>query len=182
MTINPPRIAVAGAGLIGKRHIEEVDASADADAGRRSSTRARPRRSWPRSSPCRCTRRWPSCSRADKPDGVILATPNQMHVDGGLECVAAGVPVIVEKPIGDTVEARHPAGRGGRGGRRAGADRAPPQLQPDHGQGPRDRAERRGSARSSPWSARRCSTSPTTTSTRAAAGAVSPAAGRSCST
>ena len=42
---------------------------------------------------------------ADKPDGVILATPNQMHVDGGLECVAAGVPVIVEKPIGDTVEA-----------------------------------------------------------------------------
>jgi predicted dehydrogenase len=24
MTINPPRIAVAGAGLIGKRHVEEV--------------------------------------------------------------------------------------------------------------------------------------------------------------
>ena len=41
---------------------------------------------------------------ADKPDGVILATPNQLHVAGGLECVAAGVPVIVEKPIGDTVE------------------------------------------------------------------------------
>ena len=40
----------------------------------------------------------------DRPDGVILATPNQLHVDGGLECVAAGVPVIVEKPIGDTVE------------------------------------------------------------------------------
>jgi predicted dehydrogenase len=40
----------------------------------------------------------------DKPDGVILATPNRLHVDGGLECVAAGVPVIVEKPIGDTVE------------------------------------------------------------------------------
>jgi predicted dehydrogenase len=40
----------------------------------------------------------------DEPDGVILATPNQLHVEGGLECVAAGVPVIVEKPIGDTVE------------------------------------------------------------------------------
>ena len=39
----------------------------------------------------------------DKPDGIILPTPNQMHVDGGLECVAAGVPVIVEKPIGDNV-------------------------------------------------------------------------------
>ena len=38
------------------------------------------------------------------PDGVILATPNPLHVDGGLECVAAGVPVVVEKPIGHTVE------------------------------------------------------------------------------
>ena len=52
---------------------------------------------------------------ADKPDGVILATPNQLHVDGGLECVAAGVPVIVEKPIGDTVENATETGRGGRG-------------------------------------------------------------------
>jgi predicted dehydrogenase len=39
----------------------------------------------------------------DKPGGIILATPNQMHVDGGLESVAAGVPVIVERPIGDNV-------------------------------------------------------------------------------
>jgi predicted dehydrogenase len=41
---------------------------------------------------------------ADRPDGIILATPNHLHVEGGLECVAAGLPVIVEKPIGDTVE------------------------------------------------------------------------------
>ena len=53
----------------------------------------------------------------DKPDGIILATPNQMHVDGGLECVAAGVPVLVEKPIGDDVDVCHPP-RGGRRGRR----------------------------------------------------------------
>ena len=41
---------------------------------------------------------------ADRPDGLILATPNRMHVEGGLACVAEGLPVIVEKPIGDTVE------------------------------------------------------------------------------
>src|SRR4029078_11205546 len=39
----------------------------------------------------------------EKADGIILATPNQMHVVGGLECIEAGVPVIVEKPIGDSV-------------------------------------------------------------------------------
>ena len=42
---------------------------------------------------------------ADKPDGVILATPNPMHVAGGLECVRPASRCIVEKPIGDTVEA-----------------------------------------------------------------------------
>ena len=44
---------------------------------------------------------------AGRPDGVIIATPNQMHVDNGLECVAAGLPILVEKPIApDTTSAR----------------------------------------------------------------------------
>jgi predicted dehydrogenase len=97
------RIAVAGAGLIGQRHIEEVQACAAADlvaivdpmpaADQIASKYSVPR--------------YASLDElfdSDKPDGVILATPNQLHVEGGLECVAAGVPVIVEKPIGDTLE------------------------------------------------------------------------------
>ena len=40
----------------------------------------------------------------DKPDGVVLATPNHMHVEQGLECIAAGVPCLVEKPVGHTLE------------------------------------------------------------------------------
>jgi predicted dehydrogenase len=39
----------------------------------------------------------------DRPDGVILATPNQLHVPQALQCIAAGVPVMVEKPIATTV-------------------------------------------------------------------------------
>lgn len=97
------RIAVAGAGLIGQRHIEEVVASDAAELAAIVD---------PSPPAVELAERLgvplhPSLAElfaADQPDGVILATPNQLHVDGGLECVAAGVPVIVEKPLGDTVD------------------------------------------------------------------------------
>ena len=98
------RIAVAGAGLIGRRHVEEVVAcpsthlaavvdpapAADAVAGQHGVPRYRS---------------LAELFEQDRPDGVVLATPNQLHVEGGLACVAAGVPTLVEKPVGDTVEA-----------------------------------------------------------------------------
>jgi predicted dehydrogenase len=98
------RIAVAGAGLIGQRHIEEIDASASAELAAivdpfAAAADVAAKFSVPV---------YASLSElfaTDKPDGVILATPNPLHVSGGLECVAAGVPVLVEKPIGATVEA-----------------------------------------------------------------------------
>ena len=95
------RIAVAGAGLIGLRHIEEigrsrstllaaiVDPSPNADA-----VAARERVS-----------RYPSLAALfarDRPDGIVLATPNQLHVEQALVCVAAGIPTLVEKPLAHT--------------------------------------------------------------------------------
>lgn len=97
------RIAVAGAGLIGVRHIEEIQKSDSAvlasiiDPGAAGTEQAS-------EYGVSCYSSLAEAFAADKPDGVILATPNQMHVEGGLECIAAGVPVIVEKPIGDSVE------------------------------------------------------------------------------
>ena len=101
--MEPVRLAVAGAGLIGKRHLEEIERS---DVARLHAI-VEP---GPDGAPLAEQYGVPLYATlselfaAGKPDGVILATPNRLHVEGGPECVAAGVPTIVEKPIGDTVE------------------------------------------------------------------------------
>jgi predicted dehydrogenase len=38
-----------------------------------------------------------------RPQGLIIATPNQTHVSIALDCLARGVAVLVEKPVSDTV-------------------------------------------------------------------------------
>lgn len=40
----------------------------------------------------------------DPPHGVILATPNRLHVEHALQCIDAGLPILLEKPITPTVE------------------------------------------------------------------------------
>ena len=35
----------------------------------------------------------------EKPDGVVLATPTPTHLEQGLNCIQAGLPVLIEKPI-----------------------------------------------------------------------------------
>ena len=40
----------------------------------------------------------------DKPDGLILATPNALHVPQALQCIAAGLPILLEneaRPLTD---------------------------------------------------------------------------------
>src|SRR4051794_22127398 len=96
------RIAVVGAGLIGLRHIEEIRRS----RGARLSAIVDPS---PRAAEVAREAGVPlyasleECFAQDRPDGVVLATPNQLHVEQGLHCVAAGVPVLVEKPIAHTL-------------------------------------------------------------------------------
>ena len=98
------RIAVAGAGLIGARHIEEIVASPNCtlasivDPGPQAADLARKHDVALYASIA-------ECFATDKPEGIVIATPNAMHVEQGLECVAAGVPCLVEKPIGHTLEA-----------------------------------------------------------------------------
>ena len=96
------RIAVAGAGSIGLRHIEEIQKSqaATLSAIIDPSPNARlvaQREGVP------LYQSLQECFADDRPEGVILATPNQMHVEQGLACVEAGIPVLVEKPVAHTL-------------------------------------------------------------------------------
>ena len=97
------RIAVAGAGLIGVRHLEEIAANGQCaiacivDPGPKAAEQAA-RFGVPLVATL-------AEGLATKPDGVILATPNALHVEQGLACIAAGLPTLVEKPLAHTLEA-----------------------------------------------------------------------------
>ena len=96
------RIAVAGAGLIGQVHMKAAQASptctlsavVDPSPGAVATAAA---------ARVPLFKSLAELFAADRPDGIVLATPNQLHVVQGLECIAAGVPQLLEKPIASTV-------------------------------------------------------------------------------
>jgi predicted dehydrogenase len=97
------RIGVVGAGLIGRTHIAVLRSgdpaftlAAVADPAPGAAEEAR-QLGYP------IFAGYEEMLDRAKPDGVIVAVPNQMHVKVGLACVARRIPIVVEKPIADTV-------------------------------------------------------------------------------
>lgn len=96
------RIALAGAGLIGQAHLRVLAAntraviSAIVDPSPASSELAK-----------NLSIPWyqdlDNLLASDRPDAVILATPNQLHVSQTLQCLSDGLPVLLEKPVATTV-------------------------------------------------------------------------------
>jgi predicted dehydrogenase len=96
------RIAVAGAGYIGLAHIAALQASTTcalaaivdpSPAAKKAAAGA----GVPLFSSIE------ELLRKDRPDGIVLATPNQLHVPQALQCLEARLPTFVEKPIAPTV-------------------------------------------------------------------------------
>ncbi len=104
MTHSPVSIAVMGAGLIGKRHIahiaEEPSTALSAIVDPTEESRALA---------ASYTVPWfpdlPALLAHGRPEGLIIATPNQMHLPHGLEAIAAGIPTLIEKPLADDLNA-----------------------------------------------------------------------------
>jgi predicted dehydrogenase len=96
------RIAVAGAGLIGRKHVELIEASPDcvvaaiADPTSEAKTFAETRKI-----------RWYADHHVllerEAPDGMIVASPNALHLATAIDCLERGTPALVEKPVTDTV-------------------------------------------------------------------------------
>ncbi|MGY3172713.1 putative dehydrogenase [Pseudomonas sp. TE12234] len=96
---SPLRIALIGAGIMGQQHYRHLKTLTDAtlcavaDPGPQAATLAA---------------EWGVGYFADhrqmleqaKPDAVIVANPNNLHVSTALDCLAAGVAVLLEKPVG----------------------------------------------------------------------------------
>ncbi len=107
------RLAVIGAGAIGRMHVErarlhpqaEVVAIADPSPAAREFAREEGLRWFADYTPM---------LDEVRPDGAIVATPNATHVDVGLACIARGIPALIEKPVADDVEAAQQLSRAAR--------------------------------------------------------------------
>ena len=96
-------IAVAGAGLIGRRHIELIrqsrscELAAIVDPAPAAAALAH-------DCGVPAYRTLGELFGTRRPDALIAATPNRLHAQYGIECARHGVPVLIEKPIADSLE------------------------------------------------------------------------------
>lgn len=101
--MKPVRLALIGAGAIGRAHLShilanpEVALHAIVDPTAEAADLA-----------AQCgTMHFPDIDAmlaAGRPDGAIIATPTQLHVAHALRIINAGIPALVEKPLADNVE------------------------------------------------------------------------------
>jgi len=107
------RIAIAGLGYIGRAHANAIAEGPDTclaavvDPSSEAAAYAR-ERSVPRHESLR------ELFAGGTPDGVIVATPNALHMEHALACIAAGVPLLLEKPVAPSVAEAHTIQRAAR--------------------------------------------------------------------
>lgn len=97
------RIAIVGAGLVGRRHAAAIWRNPGADVSSIVDP-SEDGRAFAMAHGIPCHSSMAELFAADGPDGVILSTPTPLHVEQGLECVRNNCPVLVEKPISNSAE------------------------------------------------------------------------------
>jgi len=94
-------IGVIGAGLIGRKHLRKIseqpdydlvgiaDVNVDAVAGEFPKTRV--------------FADYRKLLDEARPQAAIIASPNQLHAETGIECARRGIHILIEKPVTDTL-------------------------------------------------------------------------------
>lgn len=97
-------VALLGAGVIGRMHAARMRQHADVVlAGVADPSPAA--REWAASLGVPWAAEPAELLDRVRPGAAIVATPNATHTEVGLACVARRIPLLVEKPVADTVEA-----------------------------------------------------------------------------
>ena len=100
--MNNITIGVIGAGLIGRKHLRKLaersdydlvgiaDVNVDQVAAEHPNTRV--------------LADYRQLLDEARPEAVIIASPNQLHAEAGIECARRGIHILIEKPVTDTLE------------------------------------------------------------------------------
>jgi predicted dehydrogenase len=98
------RIAVIGAGVFGRKHVEFIRKSSTCEVAGIADPSA-DAATYAREQALHHFTDYTALLVKTKPDGAIVAAPNALHVPIGIACAERRLPMLVEKPFSDTVEA-----------------------------------------------------------------------------
>lgn len=100
------RLALVGPGLIGRVHSQLIQKNQSCHLQAVVAPDETCHREYVKTLPAPCSyyHSLQSCLNMEAIDGVIIASPNPFHADQAMECIQAGVPVLIEKPITDNLE------------------------------------------------------------------------------
>jgi predicted dehydrogenase len=96
------RIGVIGAGLIGRKHLRKLAERDDyelvgiADINAEQVAAEQPG--------ARVFADYRKLLDEARPEAVIIASPNQLHAENGIACARAGIHILIEKPVTDTLQ------------------------------------------------------------------------------
>jgi predicted dehydrogenase len=97
------RIAIAGAGYIGQAHLAAAQLSGTVElVALADNSQAAIEIAAKAGVPLYTT--LDDVIAKARPDGIVLATPNPLHLPHALQCMQAGIPILLEKPITPTVQ------------------------------------------------------------------------------
>ena len=98
------RLALLGAGMIGREHAKLVTAHPGAELVGIADP-APAARGDAATSGLPYFADYEAMLDTTRPDGAIVALPNHLHLQAGLACIQRGIPCLMEKPVTDTIAA-----------------------------------------------------------------------------